>query len=108
MHEQIASIVNGGFDALIEIISTKNLSKIIKNKFNESKDLAPTDKFNNILDIAQTLIDEVTNLTENKNVLCQEIKILKETENEYKQKLSALGEDIQNLLTGIGDYKTSK
>ncbi|XP_045527206.1 sporulation-specific protein 15-like isoform X3 [Pieris brassicae] len=103
-HDQIASALNSGFDAFIEIVRTKNLANLIEHKL-KSKDLNLAEKFTSILDVAESLIEEMTITKKNENDLNEEIKTLKEATDEHKQKVLTLEEDIQNLLKGIGEYK---
>ncbi|CAH4029108.1 unnamed protein product [Pieris brassicae] len=100
-HDQIASALNSGFDAFIEIIRTKNLANLIEHKL-KSKDLNLAEKFTSILDVAESLIEEMTITKKNENDLNEEIKTLKEATDEHKQKVLTLEEDIQNLLKEIG------
>ncbi|XP_022116810.2 centromere-associated protein E isoform X2 [Pieris rapae] len=103
-HDQIASALNSGFDAFIEIVTTKNFANLIEHNL-KSKDLNLAEKFTSILDVAKSLIQELTISKKNENDLNQEIKTLKEARDEHKQKVLTLEEDIQNLLKGIGEYK---
>ncbi|XP_047503414.1 thyroid receptor-interacting protein 11-like isoform X2 [Pieris napi] len=86
-------------------VATINSEEEMKNITSEFKHLQSDykpEKFTSILDVAESLIQELTMSKKNENGLNEEIKTLKESRDKHKQKVLTLEEDIQNLLKEIG------
>ncbi|XP_038211511.1 centromere-associated protein E-like [Zerene cesonia] len=102
-YNEIGTVLCDALENIINNIETKKINHVLGNRtFVKNKSLS-MENINNVLDIATTLIDEVTSLRDIELSLKQQITTLKVLDEEKDTQISTLKADIQNHLKAINE-----